>query len=111
MIPSFARQSVTRIRPGVKTVRGSDIPDWENATSLVISGCSVQPAATEMSQDGRVLGILDGMTAYLPPGADVQEGDRIVYDGETYVIDGAPRVWEAAFNLSHVQIRLRRWSG
>ena len=111
MIPSFARQSVTRIRPGVKTVRGSDIPDWENATSLVISGCSVQPAATEMSQDGRVLGILDGMTCYLPPGADVQEGDRIVYDGETYVLDGAPRVWEAAFNLSHVQIRLRRWSG
>lgn len=111
MLPSFARQSVTRIRPGVKTVRGSDIPDWENATSLVISGCSVQPAATEMSQDGRVLGILDGMTAYLPPGADVQEGDRIVYDGETYVLDGAPRVWEAVFNLSHVQIRLRRWSG
>lgn len=111
MIPSFARQSVTRIRPGVKTVRGSDIPDWDNATSLVISGCSVQPAATEMSQDGRVLGILDGMTCYLPPGADVQEGDRIVYDGETYVLDGAPRVWEAAFNLSHVQIRLRRWSG
>lgn len=111
MIPSFARQSVTRIRPGVKTVRGSDIPDWDNATSLVISGCSVQPAATEMSQDGRVLGILDGMTAYLPPGADVQEGDRIIYDGETYVLDGAPRVWEAAFNLSHVQIRLRRWSG
>ena len=111
MIPSFARQSVTRIRPGVKTVRGSDIPDWDNATSLVISGCSVQPAATEMSQDGRVLGILDGMTAYLPPGADVQEGDRIVYDGETYVLDGAPRKWEAAFNLSHVQIRLRRWSG
>lgn len=111
MIPSFARQSVTRIRPGVKTVRGSDIPDWDNATLLVISGCSVQPAATEMSQDGRVLGILDGMTCYLPPGADVQEGDRIVYDGETYVLDGAPRVWEAAFNLSHVQIRLRRWSG
>lgn len=111
MLPSFAKQSVTRIRPGVKTVRGSDIPDWDNATSLVISGCSVQPAATEMSQDGRVLGILDGMTAYLPPGADVQEGDRIVYDGETYVLDGAPRVWKAAFNLSHVQIRLRRWSG
>ena len=111
MIPSFARQSVTRIRPGVKTVRGSDLPDWENATSLVISGCSVQPAATEMSQDGRVLGILDGMTAYLPPGADVQEGDRIIYGNDTYVLDGAPRVWEAAYNLSHVQIRLRRWSG
>lgn len=111
MLPGFARQSVTRLRPGVKTVRGSDLPDWEHATSLTISGCSVQPGATELSQDGRVLGILDGMTCYLPEGSDVQEGDRIVYDGETYVIDGVPRKWVGAFNLSHVQIRLRRWSG
>ena len=111
MLPGFVRQSVTRLRPGVKTVRGSDVPDWDNATSLTISGCSVQPAGTELSQDGRVLGVMDGMTCYLPPGSDVMEGDRIVYNDETYTIDGAPRKWEGAFNLSHVQIRLRRWSG
>lgn len=111
MLPGFARQSVTRLRPGVKTVRGSDLPDWDNATSLTISGCSVQPGGTELSQDGRVLGVMDGMICYLPPGSDVLEGDRIVYDGETYTIDGAPRKWVGAFNLSHVQIRLRRWSG
>lgn len=111
MLPSFMRQSVTRIRPGVKTVRGSDIPDWDNASRLTISGCSVQPGATELGQDGRVLGILDGMTCYMPPGSDVKEGDRIEYDGETYAIDGSPRVWHAAINLSHIQVRLRRWDG
>ena len=111
MLPSFAKQTVTRIRPGAKKVRGSVIPDWENTSTLQISGCSVQPAATDMAQDGRVLGILDGMTAYLPPGSDVQEGDRIIYDGETYAVDGSPRVWHAAYNLSHIQIRLRRWDG
>lgn len=111
MLPSFATQTVLRIRPGVKTVRGSEIPDWENADELMIGGCSVQPAATDLAQDGRVLGILDGMTCYMPPHADVKEGDRIRYDGETYTVNGAPRVWPSAGNLAHVQCNIKRWSG
>lgn len=111
MLPSFARQTVTRLRPATKTIRGSAVPDWDHVDSLEISGCSVQPAATDLSQDGRVLGILDGMTAYMPPGSDVREGDRIEYDGNVYTIDGVPRVWPTAGNLAHVQCALRRWSG
>ena len=111
MLPNFAKQTVTRLRPAMKTVSGSEIPDWNNADALEISGCSVQPASTDLSQDGRVLGILDGMTAYLPPGSDVKEGDRIVFEGTTYTIEGAPRVWPSAGNLAHVQCALRRWSG
>lgn len=111
MLPSFATQSVTRIRPGTKTVRGSTIPDWENTESLIIGGCSVQPAGTELSQDGRVLGIMDGLTCYMPEGADVREGDRIIFDGETYTINGSPRKWIGALNLSHVLVNLRRWAG
>lgn len=111
MLPNFAKQTVTRLRPTMQMVRGSEIPDWDHADSLEITGCSVQPAATDLSMDGRVLGILDGMTAYMPFGSDVKEGDRIVYDGNTYTIDGVPRIWYAAGNLSHVQCALRRWSG
>lgn len=111
MLPSFANQSVTRIRPTTKTTRGSNVPDWDNPDRLVISGCSVQPASTDLFQDGRVLGILDGMTCYMPPDADVKEGDRIEYDGIVYTIDGAPRKWPAADNLAHIQLRLVRWSG
>ena len=111
MLPSFANQSVTRIRPTTKTTRGSNVPDWSNPDRLVISGCSVQPASTDLFQDGRVLGILDGMTCYMPPGADIQEGDRIEFDGNVYTIDGAPRKWPAAGNLAHTQLRLVRWSG
>lgn len=111
MLPSFAKQSVIRVRPGSKTSRGSVIPDWDNVSTLVIGGCSVQPTTTELSQDGRVLGVLDSMTCYLPEGSDVAEGDRIVFDGNTYTIDGSPRVWTGAINLSHVQITLRRWNG
>ena len=112
MVPSFARQTIIRIRPGVKTLRGSDVPDWSNVTRAIIPGCSVQPAGTSLSQDGRVLAIQDGLTAYLPPDADVKAGDRIEYAGETYTINGEPRVWPSATgNLDNLQLNLQRWSG
>ena len=111
MLPSFMRQSVIRLRPSVKVVRGSEVYDWNDPSELVIGGCSVQPGTTELSQDGRVQGILDGLTAYLPPTADVQAGDRIKYDGKIYTIDGEPKRWIGAVNLSHIQLTLRRWSG
>lgn len=111
MLPSFARQTITRVRPGTKDRRGSTIPDWEKATSITISGCSVQPSGTSLSQDGRVLGIEDGWTAYVPEGADVKAGDHIIFDGETYEIIGEPRKWTGAFTRSHIQLNLKRWEG
>lgn len=111
MLPSFARQTVTRLRATTKTARGSTVPDWSNPNELTIGGCSVQPAATDLSQDGRVLGIMDGLTCYMPPGADVQDGDRILFEGNVYTIDGSPRVWPSAGNLAHVQVNLRRYAG
>lgn len=112
MVASFATQTITRVRPGTKTLRGSEMPDWSNTTSISISGCSVQPATTTLSQDGRVLGISDGWTAYLPAGADVQAGDKIVFDGKEYAIDGEPRLWVSPTgNRSNVQLNLARWSG
>lgn len=109
-LPSFFRQTITRIRPGTKTLRGSDVPDWNNATTLVITGCSVQPASTSLSTDGRVLALTDGLTAYIPADADVQSGDRIGYGGEVYTING--RAWPSASGgLDHIQLNLERWSG
>lgn len=112
MLPSWFRQSVTRIRPGVKTSRGSEIPDWNNVTTVVISGCSVQPSTTSLSQDGRVLGIEDSFNLYMPPTADVREGDKIVYEGEEYIVAGVPRPWVSPTGgLSNVQVTIERWKG
>jgi hypothetical protein len=84
MLPSWCSQTITIIRPGTKTSRGSTIPDWETPISSTdVAGCSVQPAGTSLSEDGRVLGITDGYTAYVPPGTDVLAGDHIVFEGET----------------------------
>ena len=111
MLPSFCRQSVVVVRPGTKQSRGSTIPDWSNATRRRIDGCSVQPASTSLSMDGRVLGISEGWTAYLPEDADVKAGDHIEFEGETYVINGEPKKWTGAFTRSNIQLNLVRWEG
>lgn len=111
MLPSFCTDEVIRIRPGTKTERGSTIFDWNNTDRLVIEGCSVQPAATTLSQDGRVLGISESMTAYLPDDSDVKAGDRIEYDGNVYTITGEPKIWKGPLNMSNMQLNLTKWEG
>lgn len=112
MLPSWFTQSVTRIRPGTKTVRGSEVPDWDDVTTAPITGCSVQPSTTSLSQDGRVLGIAESFTMYMPPDADVQEGDRILFEGKQYTVIGMPRPWVSPTGaLSNKQVTLERWDG
>lgn len=111
MLTSFCNDTVKRIRPATKDSRGSTIFDWVNATEKDISGCSMQPASTSLSTDGRVLGIQDEWTLFAPPDADIQDGDRISFDGETYIVQGAVRVQPAAVRLEHLHITLRRYSG
>ena len=109
---SWWKDSITRIRPGEKTVRGSVVPDWSNASELTITGCHGQPASTGLSEDGRVLGIMQGITLYAPANADIKAGDRITYNGNTYEINGEVNVWPSATGaLDHLVINLRRYSG
>lgn len=112
MLPSWANDTIIRIRPGKVTRRGSDEPDWEKAEELEIKGCSIQPASTSLSQDGRVLGIADAYTCYFPPGADVAAGDKIRFAGNDYQIMGEIRRWQSPTGrVSNMQANLERWSG
>lgn len=112
MLPSWANETITRLRPKSQTLRGSAVPDWSNPNTLVICGCSVQPAGSMLSQDGRIQGITDGLTCYIPPGTDVQSGDRIRYDGKDYAINGEPQIWKSPTGrVSHIQLNLERWCG
>ena len=112
MLPSWASDTVTRLRASIITQRGSEIPDWTNPDRLQITGCSMQPAGTSLTQDGRVQGTTDGYTCYLPPDADVVAGDRIQYNGLTYTIMGEPRAWTSPTGqVSNTQLQLERWYG
>jgi hypothetical protein len=113
-LPSWAKDTVTRIRPATIDRRGSTVPDWspDKVNELQISGCSVQPATTTLSQDGRVLGITDAWTCYFPPDADVAAGDKIMWNGKDYQLMGEPRIWTSPTGVvSSIQAQLERWSG
>ena len=112
MLPSWCSQTITIVKPGTTTSRGSTVYDWEHPVSSIdITGCSVQPASTGLSQDGRVLGVYDGWTVYIPEGTDVKAGDHIEFEGETYAINGEPRKWTGPSRTSHIQLNLVRWEG
>lgn len=111
MLLSIWHTTITRIRPGTKTERGSTVPDWENASRLDIGECLVQPASTMLSQDGRVQGIQDGLTVCAPVDADIIAGDRIEYHGDVYTINGDPMRWVGVGSLEHMQLNLQRWRG
>ena len=113
-LPSWAKDTVMRIRPGTIDRRGSTEPDWSESkvSKLQITGCSVQPAATTLSQDGRVLGISEGLTCFFPPGTDIAAGDKIRIGGKDYQIIGEPKAWASPTGrVSSVQASLERWSG
>lgn len=112
MLPSFFKQEITVIRPSTKESRGSVVYDWSKTETHTVSECSVQPASTTLDIDGRVLGISEGLTAFLPYSADVQAGDRIGYDGETYTIEGVPQPSiSPTGSISSIKLHLKRWDG
>lgn len=112
MVATFANDTITVIRPGQKEVRGTTLPDWNNAEEHNVERCSFQPAGTSLSLDGRVLGITNGATCYCPYEADIQAGDRIRFDGKTYTIDGAPRRWRSPTGArNHIMLNLEAYSG
>ena len=110
-LQSFWKQSITRLRPGTKTERGSTVYDWNNPDELVIPECSVQPASTSLTQDGRVQGIQDGLTVYAPVDADVKAGDRVLFRDEIYAVNGDPLIWPGVGLMAHMQLNLQRWRG
>ena len=111
MLPSFCNDKIVRIRPATTESRGSTIFDWTNATEIEITGCSMQPSSTSLSEDGRVLGIRDEYSLFAPANADIKAGDRIRYLGNVYTIQGDVRNQPSALSLEHIHIYLRRYSG
>lgn len=111
MLPSWCGDSVTIQRPTLVNSRGTQVPNWSKPTETTVSGCSVQTGTTAEDRDGRTETELLG-TAYLPPNTDVRAGDRIVFAGTTYVVQGEPMAWRSPTGrVSHVQARIAVWRG
>lgn len=116
MLPSFAADAITVVRPVMRESRGTTVPDWANAQRHVINGCHVQVPATSMDLDGRTQTQLTG-TVYAPTNSDIRAGDRIEWTdcrGVTHylAVNGEPMPWQSPTGrVSHMQARVAEWKG
>lgn len=111
MLPSWANDVITVRRPAMVERRGTTVPDWANAQTHAVSGCSVQLPTTSMSLDGRTATEIAG-AVYAPPNSDVMAGDRIEFNGAAYLVDGEPMPWKSPTGrVSHLHVRIVAWRG
>ena len=109
---SFMNETVTVIRPASKTVRGSTVPDWDNATEHQLARCQVTAASTQQDRGGRVVNVSDRRTLRAPYDADILPGDRVRWNGEVYEVDG--EVFHSKSptgRVSTTRCALQRWEG
>ncbi len=110
-LPSFFRESITRIRPKTITERGSTFADWNNTKSKTIDGCHIQPRTTTSDFSDRAQSDTS-FTLWAPYGADIQKGDRIAVWQGTFDVVGEPEYWESpSGTIDHMEIRIEKWVG
>ena len=85
---SFFRDEVIRRRAVLKVKNGMEYPDWDDANEITIKNVQVTAAATSRELEERTLNVSDRRTLRAGYDADIQAGDRIVWNGEVYDIDG-----------------------
>lgn len=109
---SFFRDSVTILRAPIATKNGGQYRDWDHAESFVIKRVQVTAGGTSQAVDGRLLNINDSRTLRADYSADIQEGDRVVYKGVTYEVDGEVfHTQSPTGRASSTRCRLTRWTG
>ena len=109
---SFMQDTVAVVRPGVKTSRGTTIRDWNNVTTHELRNVQVTASSTQQDRDGREVNVTDMRTLRAPYIADVQPGDRVIWQGVTYEVDG--EVFHSKSptgRVSSTRCALARWEG
>lgn len=109
---SFFSDTVTIVRATTAKKRGADVFDWSNASQTPLYEVQVTPQATSRDLEGRALQYTERYTLRAGYDADIQAGDRVIWNGETYEIDGD--VFHTASptgRVSSTRCALVKWSG
>lgn len=109
---SFMKDTVTVQRAPVSVKNGMQYPDWEHALEHSISGVQVTAQSTSRDFEGRVLQVSDRRTLRAPFDANIMRGDRILWNGELYEIDGEVfHTKSPTGRVSSTRCTLVRWEG
>ena len=108
---SFFRDSVTVQRGTLTSKNGMEYYDFSNPATITVS--RVQVTAQSTSQDfERTLNVTDRRTLRAAYDADIQTGDRVVWNGETYEVEGEVfHTKSPTGRVSSTRCTLARWTG
>lgn len=109
---SFMNDSVTRYRAPVTKYNGQDKYDWTNAVAKTITNVQVVAQSTARVFEDRTLNISERYTLRAKYDADIEAGDRIVWNGNTYEIEGEVfHTKSPTGRVSSTRCTLVRWVG
>ena len=112
MLPGFCNDTVTRWRAPLVDSRGTKIRDWSQASKSDVTGCSLQPSGASGTYGEQRNGAEYDAVLYMPPGADVEKGDRVEFAGATYSLEGGPQEWRSPTGrVTHKVVNLKEWRG
>jgi hypothetical protein len=111
-LPSFARETITRLRYPSADDMGTDMPDFTaEPEALDITGCWAEPIRSIENLNGR-MAVQTGWTVAAPPGVDIVSTDHVRYRGDEYeVVGDAIAVPSPSGALDATSLILRRWEG
>lgn len=108
---SFFRDTVTVLRAETVIKNGQEVFDWNNASEHTITRVQCTPMATDREYD-RTLQYPDRRTLRAPYDADIKAGDRVIWRGETYEVEGQVfHTASPAGGASTTRCTLSRWNG
>lgn len=113
-LPFWCADEITIVRAPLVATRGTATErDWTAATEHIVTGCSVQVGATASDlSEARVGNVTTDALLFAPLGSDIEKGDRVVYDGSTWTVDGNPANRKSPFgSLDHMRVQLSLWEG
>lgn len=109
---SFMNDEAVIVRPSTRTERGATVKDWKFATQHTVKNVQIVPVSTSQDRDGRVVNVNDRFKFRAKYEADVKPGDRVIWNGETFEIDGDVfHVKSPTGRVSSTRCTLARWKG
>lgn len=112
MALSFWKDQVTVLRAPLISKNGMEARDWENAIRITIKNVQVTAQVTSREFGDRVTQVTDRRTLRAKYDADIVPGDRIIWKGDTYEIDGDVfATVSPTGRVSSTRCTLVRWEG
>lgn len=109
---SFMNDTVTVLRAPIIEKNGMEKRDWTNADDFEVTDVIVTSQNTSRDFEDRTLQVSDRRTLRANYDADIKAGDRIVWNGSTYEVEGDVfHTKSPTGRVSSTRCTLVRWAG